>query len=59
MTNSYNRARHILALYVDEVQEVPGMIKPASCWCESLATEHFQLKSNSIATYDHFPNGPR
>lgn len=33
MADSDDRTRHLLALYVDEVKEVPGMIEPTSYWC--------------------------
>lgn len=29
--DSNDRARHLLALNIDKVEEVPGMVKPAGC----------------------------
>ena len=64
MTDPDDRTRHLLALYVDEVKEVSGMIKPTSCLRTVLVLEYspfglFVPSSGDIVTYGRCPKDLR
>lgn len=43
MADSDDRTRHLLALYVDEVKEVPGMIEPTRVIAQDILVGYIAL----------------
>lgn len=31
VSDSYERTRHLMALQIDEMEKIPGMVEPAGC----------------------------
>ena len=51
-----NRSGHFRPLDIDEMKEIPGMVKPAGCENRSALTHCSKTEVGSVARIRSFPN---
>ena len=56
MPDSNDRTGHLIALQVDEIEKISGMVEPAGYSIISISMESI---ISDRTTYGHSPDGPR